>query len=750
MPCAIASACLGTTNVARAQGAPPSPTTDAPTADSAPPAQPGANAPPSDAPTSPASAAASPTEIVVQGNKIEALKRASGSGTSIGEREIRNAQPESSSELLRRVPGVQVRQEDPTGLRLNLGVRGLSPIRSRLILMEEDGIPVVVSPYGEPELYYTTAVERVQRLDVIKGSDVLEYGPQTVGAVIELHTWNPTERPSWYLSDQVGSRGFGEVIGRYSNTTNDIGYVAQVMRKSGDGYRNMGFYATDAFGKMVMPTGSSGTLTLKLGFHDELAHTTFTGLTDLLYREDPRQDTLTPNDYLAIRRYEVGLSHEQHFGPSTALHSALFAYEMSLGQRLQDFDRFPTPNIVYQRIVDPSALFLRNTSSLRDRAYYVAGISSEVEHHISSGNIEQRITVGARAMGDVARRKLSSGASPTADSGQLQTDNTTQIIGLSGWAQDQIAFGHNLLITPAVRIEHSSSFETLHEIDDDTCSGSLTNCGPPKGPQAVHILSSAQSTGFTPGVGVILGSPKLNAFSSVYRGYSAPQLSQAITPDGSDAHLGAETSVNFELGARVRLGSWLRAEADGFFIDFGNQLISNNTETSGMSSEFISGGPTHHVGAEATATLRVGKALELPLDIDLGAQYAYVRARFAGGTYDGRTVPYSPANTATLTLDTALPVGLSAQASLSYIGDQYTDELNTVIPGPTGLDGIIDAYTVIDVGARYRYAPSGVSFGVSVKSLLNEVYISDRLPNGIFTAGFRQIFATFAWSPDSE
>jgi len=61
---------------------------------------------------------------------------------------------------------------------------------------------------------------------------------------------------------------------------------------------------------------------------------------------------------------------------------------------------------------------------------------------------------------------------------------------------------------------------------------------------------------------------------------------------------------------------------------------------------------------------------------------------------------------------------------------------------------VIDAYTTLDVGARYRYAPSGVSFGLSVKSLLDKVYISDRLPNGIFTAGFRQIFATFAWSSD--
>jgi len=106
-------------------------------------------------------------------------------------------------------------------------------------------------------------------------------------------------------------------------------------------------------------------------------------------------------------------------------------------------------------------------------------------------------------------------------------------------------------------------------------------------------------------------------------------------------------------------------------------------------------------------------------------------------------------NTGNVTLDVALPVGLSGQVAFGYIGSQYTDSDNTVEPGAAGLDGVINAYTTLDVSARYRYAPSGVSFGLTAKSLLDKVYISDRLPNGVFTAGFRQIIATFAWSSDS-
>jgi len=65
------------------------------------------SAPANDAPPATDSA----HEITVQGVKADTLKHASGSGTIIGKREIRNAQPESSAEMLRRVPGVQVRTE---------------------------------------------------------------------------------------------------------------------------------------------------------------------------------------------------------------------------------------------------------------------------------------------------------------------------------------------------------------------------------------------------------------------------------------------------------------------------------------------------------------------------------------------------------------------------------------------------------------------------------------------------------------
>ena len=85
----------------------------------------------------------------------------------------------------------------------------------------------------------------------------------------------------------------------------------------------------------------------------------------------------------------------------------------------------------------------------------------------------------------------------------------------------------------------------------------------------------------------------------------------------------------------------------------------------------------------------------------------------------------------TFTLDISHPLGLAAQVAFAYVGAQYTDQDNTVEAANESLVGRIDAYTTLDVAARYRYAKSGVSFGLAAKSLLDRIYISDRMPNGI-------------------
>lgn len=680
------------------------------------------------------------TEVKVRGKAADTLERSTGSSTKVSEVELKRAQPQSTTEVFRRVPGMTVRSEDGMGLRLNLGVRGLSPTRGRLVLLQEDGVPVVVSPYGEPELYYSTPVERVQRLDVLKGPEVLLQGPQTVGGAVNIYAWAPPLRREWALEADYGQRGYGKILARYGNSTEDgdVRYVVQAFRKQGDGFRNMPFEATDVMGKLAFPTWKNGEATLKLVMYDELSNTTYTGLTQPLFRQNPRMDTVAPGDQTAIRRYEASIQHEQRLGDRTKLRTTLFAYAVNLKINLQDFDRGRLDGVSYDRVVGPdvidgAALYFRNSRTLRDRDYTVAGVEPQLEHHFETGRISHKLQLGTRVMVDSARRKLSRANTPNGQTGELLSDDTTTIVGMAAYAQDRIAFRDSLLVTPTMRIEHADSFRSTRRVLEDGVS------------QALALSGHSSNTGFMPGLGFIWGKPVFNVFGGLHSGYSPPRVSQSITPTGKDANLDAERSMNYELGVRLRPSRFVRADVTTFMTNFDNQLISNNT-LSGTSAEFKNGGSTRHVGGEVTALIKAGRMLKLPVDIDISGQYTHTRSTFVGGIYNGNFVPYAPQHTSTLTLDTEHKSGFGAQGSWSHVGKHYADEANSEEPDISGRAGAIPAYDVIDVGARYRHAPSGISIHLTVKNLTDNVYLSGRLPNGIFTAGYRQAFVGLKWT----
>ena len=88
-------------------------------------------------------------EILAQRDRM--LSKVPGSVAVLDFKCIRKIAPMHGNELFRKIPGLNVVDEEGAGLRLNIGIRGLDPDRSRNVLVLEDGIPVALNPYGEPE-----------------------------------------------------------------------------------------------------------------------------------------------------------------------------------------------------------------------------------------------------------------------------------------------------------------------------------------------------------------------------------------------------------------------------------------------------------------------------------------------------------------------------------------------------------------------------------------------------------------------
>jgi Fe(3+) dicitrate transport protein len=677
-----------------------------------------------------------PVEVRVIGDKADAMQKVPGSANIIRPREIDRAQPNDAAEILRRVPGVYVRQDPGAGGRLDIGVRGLDPGRSRRVLVLEDGVPISNNPYGEPDLYYAPPVERMRAVEVVKGSGSILFGPQTVGGVINFITPFAPSRREATLEVKGGERGYFQALGRYGDSFGSARYLSQILFRRGDGFREQGFEALNAFGKLSIDTGPRGEATLKIGVHDERADSDDVGLTAAMFAADPRRATLAPHDRLKLRRYEVSLTHDQRFDDVVSLRTLAYAYTLSRLWRRQDYERFASPDVFYERIVGDvtvpeGAIYFRNENRILDRSYEVAGLEPRLELRFENDGVGQTIDVGARVLAEGAHEEQRAGQTPVSESGALLLDETRSAIAVAGYLQDRIAFLDDmLLVTPGVRVEH---VRYRREIDRRPTAD---------GAEDVDIVGKSNSTAFIPGIGMTAGIPEMHGFAGFHVGYAPPRLTTSIRPNGESERLDSERSLTYEVGTRLRQEQLWRLELTGFFSSFANQVVP---ATAGETTELVNGGQTRHYGLESEVGAGFGELFDVGLFLDVTTRYTLMRGEFVNGARDGLRLPYAPSHLLSAVLDVGHDVGVAAQLAYGYVGSMFADELNTEAEDVTGRTGLIEGYHLIDAGLRYHNAFTGLTASVAVKSLMDQPFIIARRPEGIFASGFRQVMFGLRW-----
>jgi Fe(3+) dicitrate transport protein len=664
------------------------------------------------------------TEVRVIGDRADALQKIPGSASTISQKEIERTQPYDAAEMLRRIPGVVVRQEEGSGQRLDIGVRGLDPGRSRRVLILEDGIPIAINPYAEPDLYYSTPIERVRGIEVVKGSGAILFGPQTVGGVINFITLAPPDKEHITLDVLGGEYGFTRALGSYGDRRGPVRYVAQVFHRTGDGFRAENFSATDAFAKMAVETSDNGQLTVKAGVHHDEAVSGDLGLTTPMFNADPRRQVLKPNDALTLTRYELSLIHEQRISDRTKLRTLLYGYTVGRVWRRQDYARSGVPGERYDRILGSTggnAIYLRGTTTVLDRDYDVLGVEPRIEHRFETLGVRHTLETGARLLTETARYQQRAGQSVTSSAGSLELAEDHRTYAAAAYAQDRMAFTDTLLLTPGLRVEHATFRRNIGRQ-----AGVDTDLG-----------GTSSSTALVPGVGVVGGTRRLHVFGGLHTGYAPPRLTNAVNPRGLDQSLEPERNTQYEVGTRYAPARHLRAELTSYLSNFQNQIIAS---TEGETTALVNGGRTVHYGAETQVLLGIGALAKLPIELDAQIRYGYVRAQFVGGPNEGNRLPYSPEHLGTATLDAAHESGLGAQVSATYTGSQFSDALSTrADTDGTGRTGLVPSFWNLDFGARYKHAPSGLTARLLIKNILDDIYIVSRRPEGIATAGFRQV-----------
>lgn len=698
--------------------------------------------------------------VDVVGEAPRALDHTPGTGNVVRREDLTQLAPQNAADVLRTIPSLNLVGEDGMGLRLNISIRGLDPNRSRKVLILEDGMPVSLNPYGSPELYYSPPIERMERVEVVRGSGQILWGPQTIGGVVNFITRDPPRRPTVGADLRYGSFGYVLAQASAGATHGPIGWRLDVIHRRFEGPRRLDLTLMDVAGRLRLQLSPRSIIGLKLNYYDESSAATYLGVTSPQFALDPRFNA-AGSDRFQIQRYALALTHQLIVSETVLLRTNLYAYQTNRAWRRQEYDRMDT-GAEYERACDPlgrcgphgsagvtpgndgGSIFFRRTAATNDRSFDVLGIEPRLTWNWARGSVSGELTALARFHYESANDGRFISSFPTARSGEVIADEIRNGYALAAAVQHRFGFGERFFVTPGVRVEAFWSDRRVLRSPTTDAMGVMVG-------QDVDVFGRAFTAALIPGIGLSyrVAAP-LTLFTGVHRGYAPPRTKDAVSPAGANLQLDPELSWNAELGARLRVGRALTAEVAGFHLEFENQIVPPSESGGAVSAGGFNTGHSRHSGLEASVTFDLEAALHpgasnfaLPLTIN----YTWLPvAQLVGGLFDANRLPYAPEHLLYAQLRFVHRVGLSAQVSVSYVASQFADQENTVAQSIDGLVGLLPGYLTVDARVGYTIRRTGLTAYVSGRNLTDQIYVANRAPQGIQPAGWRQVFVGLEWS----
>jgi len=664
--------------------------------------------------------------------KVETLP---GSHQVVDAEELTEMRVMTTSEALRKVAGINVRDEEGFGLRPNIGLRGLNPTRSTKMLLLEDGIPLAYAPYGDNASYYHPPIDRFARIEVLKGAAVNLFGPQTIGGVINYITPTPPERFEGMLRLTGGNRDYSNAHARLGGG----GLQLDIIDKRGDGARdNIDSELQDYNLKYLTDLGLAHTVILRANRYDEDSNLTYSGLTDAELRNFGHRYNPFDNDTFHASRNGLSLSHLWRLGEGADLTTNVYWSDFSRDWWRQSSTTTDSQcNAVRYQVdgvqlsfaaaraagvaVDPDNCNSRQ-GRLRDYDSYGIEPRLRLEHRIFGADNE--LTVGARAHVENQYRKQVNASTPTGTTGSLVERNERSTEAYAAFAANRMSFGR-LEVSPGIRIENIAN-----ERDNE-----LTGA-----------RGEAQRTDWLPSLGLSYrASDRVSVFGGIHKGFAPARTEDLIDNAGFETDVNPEESLNMELGLRTLLAADTTLDLTLFRNDFDNQVVVGSI--AGGSTP-LAEGRTLYEGVEiAGFASREGLA---GLDWTPYVQFAYtwlptadIESSFVRvdngvvipGADEGNRLPYAPKHLLTARAGARLVSGFDVHLELVVVDEQYADFANTreAATGGNGQFGRLDSQHIWNVAVNWQHPGAPVTLFATVKNLADEDYIVDRT-RGIQTA----------------
>lgn len=603
------------------------------------------------------------------------IKDIPGTVSVIDAKQIQESGAQNIGQIINRVPGVNYLDEDGRGLKPNIGLRGLDPLRNRNLLVLMDGkFPIGMTYYGDPASYYMTPVQSIDRIEVIKGASPVLYGGYSVGGVVNLITKKGKFTPETKADVSYGS--FNSLNAQLSTSGNNgkVNYMISGLHRQGDSYRDRGkFNVNDFTINLGTHLDSTSEISIYLNGFSEDSETPG-GLTQAQYDSDPTQSQHT-SDHFYSKRFSTALSYKKVYKKyhtfSTSVYGNYFVRDWWIAYK------------------NPT-----NYGYLRD----IHAIGNVSDYNLTKNifGMKNSLIVGVRVHSDRLDDLNIKGDDKESRTGTTTGNKVNTSFIYEGYIYDELSITKNLTIAPGVRysnINYKRNDFVIKRKDEITAEAFVYSGG------LIYKIKDHS-----------------RIYATVSKGFQPPTLNSALNPGNIDAgvDLKPETSMNYEAGFRTDPFSWLSLNASVYRMDFTNKVISE----SGINKN---AGGSYHRGIEAEMELGQWKG------ISFFANGTLQKATFTTGADSGKFLPNAPQQMAALGIRYKFPFenqSLIINVFNNYVGKQYSDSKNTEEGSADGKLGAVPAYNVMNATINYSRKHWGVY--VNVNNLLDEKYFTLR------------------------
>lgn len=621
--------------------------------------------------------------VVVIGTRQEA-RLSTGSAVVIDAEDLEAFEFTNIHSILRSAPGVYIREEDGLGTFPRIGVRASASGRSDRISIMEDGVPAAMAPYANTSAYYFPSAGRMSGVEVLKGPEILRYGPQTTSGAINLLSTPVPDAPSGFLNAEIGDWGTQRVHTWAGGTFGRFGVLAEVYRNRSDGFQtidrsdrtagnDVAEYMLKLRWRSPEGAGFQQQFDLKLFKGDNDADVSYLGLTDADFRADPdRRYGLSELERMRQGREIVSLQHQAFFTPNLSLTTTAYRTETYRNYtRLNQINGIGVGGSGITSQINNGAANAAFLQGILDgtqdtthangvrygnnfQSFVSEGLQLEGRAVFSTGAVQHELMGGVRRHEDGTRNTATiSNVSYRQVNGDLVLSGTTAGTPNRGfgeatsfWIADRIRYG-NLIVLPLIRHE---DIETRADVANPA--------------SARNALKKT-----TWGLGV---NYQINDEWTVLGG-----VHQGFAPPGSGAVEGSrgEESTNIEGGLRFR-NDRLSLDVIGFFTDYDNALrncLVANPCANGAVDGAQQDGAKEVYGVEVSlnADLYRGDGFRIPLLV----AYTYTDGEYtraadvAGGVRVGDVLDYTPRNIGRILVGLDHDAGFDLHLALNYSDD---------------------------------------------------------------------------------